>query len=137
MDNLDNINKSPNEGLNAPIPFDEGDSGSTNVSHSPLNLGGGSVAEVPKVKAAAKPAIPKPSAPVAKEPTGTKVSAERITSIKTFFAKLHVGAIEFLDEQITNWLKNNPQVTVKRTNTVVGEIQGKKTEPNIIITIWY
>jgi hypothetical protein len=136
MDNLDSNKISPGEDLNAPIPFDEGDSGSKNVSHSPLNLGGGSVAEVPKVMPAAKPEMPKPPAPVTK-PSGKMASSERITSVKTFFAKLHVGAIEFLDEQITNWLKNNPQVTVKQTNTVVGEIQGKKTEPNIIITLWY
>ena len=28
-------------------------------------------------------------------------------------------------------------VSIKRINTVTGEIQGKKTEPNIIITVWY
>jgi hypothetical protein len=136
MDNLDSSNITPNKDINAPIPFDESGSGGTNVSHSPLSLGGGSVAEAPKVMPAAKPKMPTPSAPVTK-PSEKKVPSERITGIKTFFAKLHVGAIEFLDEQITNWLKNNPQVTVKQTNTVVGEIQGKKTEPNIIITLWY
>lgn len=135
MDNLDSNKISPGEDLNAPIPLEE-DVSSANVSHSPLNLGGGSVTEVPKVAPAAKPEIPKPPAPVTK-PSEQKVSGERITSVKTFFAKLHVGAIEFLDEQITNWLKKNPQVVVKQTNTVVGELQGKKTEPNIIITIWY
>jgi hypothetical protein len=57
--------------------------------------------------------------------------------VKTFFTKLHAGAIEFLDEQITNWLKDNPGITIKRTNTVTGEIQGTKTEPNIIVTVWY
>ena len=136
MDNLDSSNITPNKDINAPIPFDESGSGSTNVSHSPLSLGGGSVAEVPKVMPAAKPKMPTPPAPVAK-PSEKMASSEQITAVKTFFAKLHVGAIGFLDEQITNWLKNNPQVTVKQTNTVVGEIQGKKTEPNIIITLWY
>lgn len=135
MDNLDSNKISPGEDLNAPIPLEEDISGA-NVSHSPLSLGGGSVAEAPKVMPAAKPKMPTPSAPVTK-PSEKKIPGERITAAKTFFAKLHVGAIGFLDEQITNWLKNNPQVTIKRTNTVVGEIQGKKTEPNIIITLWY
>jgi hypothetical protein len=135
MDNLDSNKISPGEDLNAPIPLEE-DLDSVNVSHSPLNLGGGSVAKVPKVKPAAKPETPKLSAPVAK-PAGKVAATEQITAVKTFFAKLHVGAIEFLDEQITNWLKSNPDITVRQTNTVVGEIQGKKTEPNIIITIWY
>ncbi len=135
MDNLDSNKISSGEDLNAPIPLEE-DLGGGNVSHSPLNLGGGSVAEMPKVKPAAKAEIPKPSAPVAK-PSEKMAAGERITAVKTFFAKLHVGAIEFLDEQITNWLKSNPDVNVKQTNTVVGEVQGKKTEPNIIISIWY
>ncbi len=135
MDNLDSNKIFPDEDLDAPIPLEE-DFSRTNVSHSPLNLGGGSVAEVPKVVPAAKPVMPKPSAPVAK-PSEKMAAGERITGVKTFFAKLHVGAIEFLDEQITNWLKSNPDIKVKQTNTVVGEVQGKKTEPNIIISIWY
>ncbi|MEA3225397.1 MAG: hypothetical protein U9Q07_05560 [Planctomycetota bacterium] len=65
------------------------------------------------------------------------VSADRIVGMKTFFTKLHAGAITFLEEQIARWLKANPNVIVKRTNVVTGEVQGKKTEPNIIITIWY
>ncbi|UCF43367.1 MAG: hypothetical protein JSV99_00085 [Planctomycetota bacterium] len=135
MDNLDS-SKFSDEDNDALIPLNEDDLSSANVSHSPLNLGGGSVAEAPKVMPAAKPVIPKPSAPVTR-PAEKLAAAERISGVKTFFAKLHVGAIEFLDEQITNWLKSNPGITVKQTNTVVGEIQGKKTEPNIIITMWY
>jgi hypothetical protein len=63
--------------------------------------------------------------------------AGRIEGVRTFFTKLHPGAISFLDEQITRWLKENPGVTVKRTNIVVGEVQAKKTEPNILISVWY
>ncbi|HLB73213.1 MAG TPA: hypothetical protein VJJ98_04275, partial [Sedimentisphaerales bacterium] len=65
------------------------------------------------------------------------VSSDRISGVKTFFTKLHPGAIEFLDEQICNWLKENPCISIKRTNVVTGEIQSKKTEPNIVITVWY
>ncbi len=69
---------------------------------------------------------------------GTLASSEqRITGVRTFFTKLHPGAIAFLDEQIRDWLKANPDVRVRRTNTVVGDVQSKKTEPNIIVTIWY
>ena len=35
------------------------------------------------------------------------------------------------------WLRENPDVVVKRTNTATGMVVGKKTEPNIIITILY
>jgi len=131
-----------------PIPFDDADTGDAGVSHSPLDLGGGGTAGAPKIDVpkpvapkpvAPKPVAPKPVAPkpVAPKPVGQIASGERIAGVKTFFTKLHPGAMNFLDEQITKWLIENPHITIKRTNTVVGEIQAKKTEPNIIITVWY
>ncbi len=140
MDNFDSINLGgPNlnepiplgENLDKPIPLDGagvGGTGGTGVSHSPMDLGGSSPVEIPKIEA---------PRPVAMKPAEKVVSTERIAGVKTFFTKLHAGAITFLDEQITKWLTENPDVKIKRTNTVTGPIQGKKTEPNIIITIWY
>ena len=133
MDNFDSANlggQNLNEPipLDNPIPFGELDAGGAGVSHSPLDLGGSSPVEVPKIE------VPRP---VTMKPAEKIVSTERITGVKTFFTKLHAGAINFLDEQITKWLTENPDVKIKRTNTVTGEIQGKKTEPNIIINIWY
>ena len=120
------------EDLDKPIPFDDGTS-SASVSHSPLSLGGSNTAQAPKI-AAPKIEVPKPAVKKVEEKV---VSTNRITGVKTFFTKLHPGALDFLDEQITKWLKENPGVTIKRTNTVTGDIQAKKTEPNIIITVWY
>ena len=108
---------------NEPIPFDN------SVSHAPLNLGGGG-ATAPKIERPAQPAGPTAIKSAAS-------SAERITGVRTFFTKLHAGAIEFQDEIIAKWLKDNPNVSIKLTNVITGEIQGKKTEPNIIITVWY
>jgi hypothetical protein len=125
MENFDVDKTPPCRDLNEPIPFDN------SVSHSPLDLGGGT-AGTPKVE---KPA--QPPGPTAQKPGEKIVSAERITGVKTFFTKLHSGAIEFLDEIITRWLKDNPGISIKRTNLVTGEIQGKKTEPNLIIVVWY
>jgi len=137
MDNFDSSKAPGNENLDAPIPFDEDldkpiPFDDTSVSHSPLTLGGGGPVESPKIKA-----TPQLTRPAEKKPQEKIVSSDRITGIKTFFAKLHPGAIEFLDEQISNWLKKNPGVTIKRTNVTTGDIQAKKTEPNLIITVWY
>ncbi|MDD5327251.1 MAG: hypothetical protein PHY02_05495 [Phycisphaerae bacterium] len=130
MDNFDVNKSSPRDDLNDPIPFDDNNSAnSAGVSHSPLNLSGGSPAPASKIEA--------PPGTVIKKPAGNTASAERITGVKTFFTKLHAGAIEFLDEIIAKWLKENPGVSIKLTNVITGEIQGKKTEPNIIITVWY
>jgi hypothetical protein len=138
MDDFDIGNIGGDEELNAPIPFDD-DTDDSGVSHAPLDLGGGSAGEVeaPKEQASA-PRAPAEAKPVeVKAEGGTVVSSERVTGVKTFFTKLHAGAIDFLDGQISNWLKTNPNIRIKRTNTVTGEVQGKKTEPNIIITVWY
>jgi len=142
MDNFDSSKAPGNENLDAPIPFDEDldrpipfddvNTSETGVSHSPLTLGGGGPGGAPKIKA-----TPQLARPAEKKPQEKIVSSDRITGIKTFFAKLHPGAIQFLDEQIGNWLKKNPGVTIKRTNVTTGDVQAKKTEPNIIITVWY
>ena len=142
MENFDNSNVSGNvnfdqpipigENLNKPIPFDDGTS-NANVSHSPLSLGDSGTAQAPKNEMP-KIEVPKPAVKKVQEKI---VSTDRVTGVKTFFTKLHPGAMDFLDEQIGKWLKENPGIRIKRTNTVTGDIQAKKTEPNIIITIWY
>ena len=109
------------------IPFDN-DPGGTGVSHAPLTLGGEDTAETPQIK------MPTPAAI---KPTEKIVSSDRITGVKTFFTKLHAGSIDFLNQQIRDWLKENPGVVVKRTDTVTGLVAAKKTEPNLIITVWY
>ena len=128
-----NLKKPPPTEEDKPIPFDAVAS-PAGVSHSPINLSG----------TAPKPAGPTPAppqkppavpAPVPARPAAA--SADRITSVKNFFTKLHPGAIEFLDQQIAQWLKENPGIRIKATNTVTGVVQGKKDEPHIIVTIWY
>ena len=111
-----------------PIPLDDISIGGGGISHAPLDLGGSSPVEMPKIEVP-KPAVQKPAEKV--------TSSDRITGVKTFFTKLHPGAINFLDEQITKWLAENPEVVIKRTNIITGEIQAKKTDPNIIITVWF
>jgi len=138
---MDDFGKSNpgSQNVKEPISFDD----KSTVSRSPLNLGGGGTPQAPQVS----PTKPVAPALASQEAAGapqvvpsdpsTSLTAGRITGVKTFFTKLHAGAIEFLGEQITKWLRENPSVAIKLTNTVTGEIQGKKTEPNIIITVWY
>jgi hypothetical protein len=137
MDNFGSGNlgsQDPNEpiplgdDLDKPIPLDDLGPGEASVSHAPLDLGGKGTAEPPKIE------MPKP---VAKKAAEDFVSTDRITGVRTFFTKLHPGAMQFLDEQISSWLRQNPGIRIKRTETATGEVQAKKTEPNIIITVWY
>lgn len=133
---------------------------SPSVSRAPLNLGGGAAAPAPAAPAApsAAPAArppapaaaprpmaaapaPRPAVPGLKppppKPVASSATGERITACKVFFTKLHPGALKFLEEQVTNWLRDNPSITIKSTDVIMGEVQEKKTEPNIVIVVWY
>jgi len=127
-----NIPSGP-EPVEEPIPFDDSDAKeSSGISHAPLTLGPEPVA-IPETKPAGQTPEPE-SQPVQQQSANT---AGKITGCKTFFTKLHSGAIEFLDGQITEWIKKNPNLTIKSTNSTVGEVRAKITEQNLIITIWF
>ena len=140
---MDNMNPgkpaSFNNNSDKPIPLPPDDAENKGVSHSPLDLGGSrpvQVNQVPKPQPQSRPA----AAPVQNAPVNSNfqtVSAGKITGVKTFFTRLHAGALDFMDEQIMDWIKNNPDKDIKMVQTTVGEIQAKKTEPGIIVTIWY
>ena len=131
MDDLDVNENSLEEENEQPIPFDDDPIDNENISHSPLDLGGGD-SDTGEGELIAEVARPSP-----KKPAEQIVSSERITGMRTFFTKLQGGSIEYLDGQITNWLKENPGITVKLTNMTSGPVIGKTTEPNLIITVWY
>jgi hypothetical protein len=151
MDNA--VNSSPPQtDLNRPIPVESDHpkpagpavnhaaAPAAGVSRAPLNLGAAAKPAVaPPPAPAAAPAMPKivtTTPPLKKLGTGA-MSSERITGVKTFFAKLHPGAIEFLNDQIMTWLKENPGISIKHTNIATGDVQGKNTEANLIIIVWY
>jgi hypothetical protein len=143
MDNVGSSNPTPKP--NTPLPS-EGEAappirlepapaaGAPSVSRAPLNLGSGAGAAAPATVAAAprapvlRPAAPRPAA---------VAGSDRITTCKTFFTKLHPGALHFLEEQVSGWLKDNPGVHIRRTDVVTGDITEKKAEPSLIIVVWY
>jgi hypothetical protein len=145
MDTMGNSHL-PGNDLDKPIPFDDGLSdpvssappaaGSPGVSRAPLNLGG--LAEPASTPAKTPTARIVTSSPITKKSSNEHlVSTDRISGLKTFFTKLHPGAMEFLDGLVNTWLQENPGVVVKRTDVATGDVQAKKTEPNIIVCIWY
>jgi len=125
----------PNLGNDEPIEFGDddddlvpfyGDDDKTEVSHKPLDLSKpGS-----KIKYTKKPEHMAPAGTIVSDPN-------RITGTRTFFTKLHAGAVDFLNDQINDWIKANPGANIKQTNTTTGMVVAKKTEPNLIITVWY
>lgn len=57
--------------------------------------------------------------------------------VRTFHAKLSEAALRHMDEQVNSWLKSRPQIQVKFANTTVGIFEGKHSEPNMILTIFF
>jgi hypothetical protein len=101
-----------------------------------LNLGGVAGTATPPAASPAPPKAPvvRPAPP---KPPAVGAAGDRITNCRTFFTKLHPGAIKFLEDQITAWLKENPGIVIKRTDVTTGEILEKKAEPSLIILVWY
>ncbi|XAL98895.1 hypothetical protein OT109_15070 [Phycisphaeraceae bacterium D3-23] len=56
--------------------------------------------------------------------------------VKTFVAKLRIEAIEYLDEQVNEWLDAHPEYEVKQVTTTVGKLVGKNTEDAIFMSVW-
>lgn len=136
-----NLNMGQPQKDTSSIPFDDNEGPEMQISHAPLNLGGGDAAPAPAAKPKPKPApVQAPAAtpkPAASQQVAAAPSTGRITGVKIFFTKLHAGALDFLSGQITEWLQKNPDVVIKRTNATIGEVAAKKTEQNLIITVWY
>lgn len=56
---------------------------------------------------------------------------------RTFHCRLSDGAIEFLNNQINEWLDQNEDVSIKFVSSTIGLFEGKHTEQNLIMTLFY
>ena len=60
------------------------------------------------------------------------------TRVRTFHIRLSEHTTNVIDDQINKWIDENPDISVKFTNTTVGEVEGKTaTRPHLIVTVWY
>jgi hypothetical protein len=66
-------------------------------------------------------------------PNSTGVGA---IHVKSFHCKLTGDSLEFLDQQINEWLDAHPQYEVKTVTTSIGTWTGKLKEPNLIVNVW-
>ncbi|MFQ5592281.1 MAG: hypothetical protein ACE5HE_14055 [Phycisphaerae bacterium] len=59
------------------------------------------------------------------------------TRCRTFHCKITEGAVGYFNSQINDWLDSNPDITIKFANSSIGVFEGKHSEPNLIITLFY
>ncbi|MEZ6235194.1 MAG: hypothetical protein R3B68_13480 [Phycisphaerales bacterium] len=56
--------------------------------------------------------------------------------VRSFHCKMNTESLEYLDQQINEWLDEHPQYEVKFVQTAVGEWTGKTKEPNLVVQVW-
>lgn len=59
------------------------------------------------------------------------------TRCRTFHAKLSAPALEFLNNQINDWVDSEGNITVKFATSTIGIFEGKHAEPHLILTLFY
>lgn len=64
------------------------------------------------------------------------LTGQGATHVKTFHAKLRLDSLEYLDQQINEWLDNHPEIEVKFVTSNVGELRGKTIEPALFVNVW-
>jgi hypothetical protein len=58
------------------------------------------------------------------------------THVKTFHSKLTDDALRYVDQQVNEWLDENPEYEVKLVTTTIGTFTGKVKEPHLICQVW-
>ncbi len=66
----------------------------------------------------------------------TNLTGTGAIRVRTFHAKLRDDALEFLDDQINQWLDQHPEYEVKLVTTTVGELKGKSVEAALFVNVW-
>ena len=59
------------------------------------------------------------------------------TRCRFFHTKLLISSIEYMENQINEWIDSDDTIVVKHIGHVIGDMTGKLTEPNLIVCVWY
>jgi len=66
----------------------------------------------------------------------TNLTGAGAVRCRMFHSKVTVAAMDHMVDQINEWL-DSQEIEVKYVNQVVGVMEGKTPEPNVIVTVWY
>ena len=56
---------------------------------------------------------------------------------RVFHSKISDTSLKGLEDQINDWLDANPDIEVKHVGHNIGSMQGKVTEDNLVVTVWF
>jgi len=57
--------------------------------------------------------------------------------VRSFRGRLSDQGLEYMDNQINEWLDAHPEIEIKFATSTVGVFEGKMREPAMILTLWY
>ena len=57
--------------------------------------------------------------------------------VRSFRGRLSDQGLEYMDNQINEWLDEHPEIEIKFATSTVGVFEGKMREPAMILTMWY
>jgi hypothetical protein len=59
------------------------------------------------------------------------------TRCRTFHSKLNDAAITFMNNQINEWADSNPDIAIKFATSTTAVFEGKHSEQNLVVTVFY
>ncbi len=64
------------------------------------------------------------------------VTGHGATRFRLFYSKIADGPLLHMENMINEWI-DDEGIEVKHVGQVIGTLEGKRAEPNLIITVWY
>jgi hypothetical protein len=58
------------------------------------------------------------------------------TRCRLFHAKIAIAPLEHLERQINEWIDGD-QIEIKHVGHLIGTMEGKRPEPNLLVIVWY
>src|SRR5690606_12808874 len=67
----------------------------------------------------------------------TKAPGTGAIRVRTFHGKLSEQGMDFMDNQINEWLDAHPDIEIKFVTSAIGQFEGKIREPALVLNVWY
>jgi hypothetical protein len=64
------------------------------------------------------------------------LTGQGATRVRLFYSKIADGPLLHMESMINDWI-DEEGIEVKHVGHVIGTLEGKRAEPNLIITVWY
>lgn len=64
------------------------------------------------------------------------VTGSGATRCRMFHSRIAVAPLEYMQKQINEWI-DGEKIEVKHVGHVIGIMEGKVPEPNLVVVVWY